>query len=217
VLHIVNVEPRTGATVEFLRDCFVGPAFPASVLLLCVLGYWLSVIVGALDIDVFDFDLDVDGNADSPTSVGLVGLRFLNIGEVPLMIWLSFFGLSLWTLTMLIDRPFTGTTTDGLVVLLRNAGLSIVVAKLCTQPLRGFFDAADPNPAESLVGETCVVLTPDVTKDAGQASFQTSAAPLLLNVRLSEGSSPIKGSRVLIVGYEPERNIYLVRSCEQET
>jgi hypothetical protein len=217
VLHIVNVEPPAGATVEFLNDCLHGPALPASILLGCVLLYWLSVIVGALDIDVFDFDLDLDGDVDSPTSVGLVGLRFLNIGEVPLMIWLSFFGLSLWTLTMLIDRPFSGTTTDGLVVLLRNGGLSIVVAKLCTQPLRGFFDAADPNPAESLVGETCVVLTPEVTAEAGQASFHTSAAPLLLNVRLSEGSSPTKGSRVLIVGYEPERNIYLVRSCEQET
>jgi hypothetical protein len=149
--------------------------------------------------------------------VGFIGLRFLNLGEVPLMVWLSFFSFSLWACTMLIDRPFDGSTNEGLIALARNAGISVIVAKLATQPLRGYFDSADPNPVEELIGQTCVVMTSEVTPDSGQASYRTNAAPLLLNVRLADGQQPAKGDEVLIVGYEPERNIYLVKRCEQET
>ena len=45
---------------EFFETCASGPVLPASVLLTLVCIYWLTVIVGAVGMDAFDFDLDFD-------------------------------------------------------------------------------------------------------------------------------------------------------------
>ncbi len=222
--------------MEFLSDCLKGPALPASVLVVCVMAYWLLVIIGALDAELFDLSLEGDapwgpdgdtlagaGDADpqgySPLSVGMIGLRFFNLSDVPLMVWLSFFAISTWALTMLFDRPFEPTTTtEGVQALLRNGGISLFVAKFCTQPLKGFFATSEVNKAANLIGNTCVVTSGEVTSTAGQASYATPAAPLVINVRtLDAQATAHRGDTVRIVDYEPERNTFIVEHSEQET
>ncbi len=222
--------------MEFLTNCFQGPALPASVLVLCVIAYWLLVLLGALDMDLLDLSVDadagggdlssgdgpagdLDAHGSSPLSIGMVALRFFNLGEVPLMVWLSFFAISTWALTMLFDRPFdTLSTTGGVQALLRNAGISLFVAKFCTQPLRGFFDTPDHNRAEKLIGGTCVVTTGEANSTTGQANYATPAAPLVINIRtLDAGAIATRGETVRIVDYEPELNTFLVERLTQET
>jgi hypothetical protein len=81
------------------------------------------VILGALDLDVLDLDLDVDTGQDLGwfPSVGLVALRFLNVGPIPLMIWLSIFALSLWIISVSWHDPaYNDNNWLALQVLVRN-------------------------------------------------------------------------------------------------
>jgi hypothetical protein len=203
--------------VEFLQIAFSWPTLPATVLLLLVSGYWLFVSLGALDLDFADVDLDVDLQADGDVlSFGFVVLRWLNIGEVPLMVWLTVFGLSLWTASMLIDGR--ETLTDGgaiALALLRNAGIAVVATKLFTQPLRGKFDPSEPLKSDDLIGRRCEIKTSEVTPAHGQAEYRIDGSPLYLNVRTAGGVLN-KGEPAEIVGYDADRHVYIVQSALRE-
>ncbi|MCA9024854.1 MAG: hypothetical protein KDA86_06555 [Planctomycetaceae bacterium] len=226
--------------VEFLTDCFQGPALVASTLVCCVMAYWAMVILGAVDLDTFDFhfdlhsdvhlpdvhgpdvhspDVHLDGGQHSPLSVGMMGLKFFNLGEVPLMVWLTFFAICTWALTMLFDRGLSNVeTVEGVTALARNGGISLFLAKFMTQPLKGFFVTPEINKSEDLLGQTCIVTTSEVTTRHGQASYATDASPLVINVRTEdEQYIPHKGETVRIVDFEPERNTFIIQRVPQET
>ena len=206
--------------LNFLSQCLEWPLLPYSILMVLVLLYWLMVIIGALHLDFLHLDLDVATDVDVDVTpgfhvdappvfltLGLVPLRFLNIGRVPLMIWLSAFSVSAWTLTHLADH-FTTHSTD--LVILDAFVLGLFSAKLITQPLRGIFsDPEPPNPAKDLVGKTCEITSLEATSNSGQASFDTDGAPLLLTVHTT-GERLSKGAQAEIVGYDPDQNIYVV-------
>ena len=84
--------------ITFVETCFSAPVIPATVLLMFTMMYWMVVIVGAAGLDLIEVDLDIDGHSDieSAFSVGLVGLRFLNLGRVPLMVWITILALTWW-------------------------------------------------------------------------------------------------------------------------
>ncbi|RMG67737.1 MAG: hypothetical protein D6722_12680, partial [Bacteroidetes bacterium] len=93
------------------------PNLPYTILLGLMVVYWLTVIIGAIDLDFLDFDVDVDtdvdvdaevdtevevdGEADGAGGVSGAGwflttASFFNLGSVPFMIFMSFLCLSLW-------------------------------------------------------------------------------------------------------------------------
>ncbi|MEZ6148453.1 MAG: hypothetical protein R3B91_24090 [Planctomycetaceae bacterium] len=212
----------------------------ASTLVCCVMAYWAMVILGAVDLDTFDFhfdlhsdvhlpdvhgpdvhspDVHLDGGQHSPLSVGMMGLKFFNLGEVPLMVWLTFFAICTWALTMLFDRGLSNVeTVEGVTALARNGGISLFLAKFMTQPLKGFFVTPEINKSEDLLGQTCIVTTSEVTTRHGQASYATDASPLVINVRTEdEQYIPHKGETVRIVDFEPERNTFIIQRVPQET
>ncbi len=216
---------------ELWQTAIAGANLGPTVLLGLLMLYWLFVILGAVGLDLFDFhadadvdvggDLDVDGNLEpgaipSALSIGALVLKSLNIGLVPLMVWLSAFALSLWVITMLWDHPATHESVGReLVVLFRNGVLAILAAKLLTQPLRGQFNDVVAPRARDLVGRVCSVATLEVTDRSGQIRCETGAAPLLLNARIQQDSEPLKkGDTAVIVEYQ--QGIYFVRKAQQE-
>ena len=213
---------------QYLETAFSGPPLPASCLLVLVIGYWLMVIVGMLDMDMLDLDLDMDVDADvdldldvdlgadgvldSALSIGMLPLKWLNIGRVPLMLWVSVFALSFWLTSMLWDTPAGRENGWNMAaVILRNGAIALLCAKVLTQPIRGVFSrGTDATNRLELVGQECQ-LTARVTDDRGQAKVDTGkGAPVLLSVRCDHGELE-KGERAQIVGYDPGREIYLVR------
>jgi len=201
--------------LEFLEACLSGPTLPATVMLLASCTYWLFVIIGAFDVELFDIDLDFDGNAEAFTGIGFVMLKRLNLGEVPLMLWMSIFSLGMWVLSMSLDHsPLPETTWEEIQALARNAGISLVLTKFATNPLRGIFRSPEPNPAAKLIGKQCEITTNEVTETTGQAVFATEAAPLLLNVRTHDGSLA-KGEQATIVDFDVDNHIYFVKRTEQ--
>jgi hypothetical protein len=208
--------------VSFLQVCFTGACLPATVLLLLVLLYWVLAILAGLELDFFDFDLDVDGTGDVESTLGLgfVALRFLNLGRVPLMIWLSVFALTYWLTSMLFDRLLDdpGRREDLWYALqfgVRDLAISIAATKLFTQPLRDKFEPVEPNPPEDLIGKPCVITTVEATEEFGQAQVKAEGAPLLLHVR-TEQAALAKGDTAVIVDFDSKQNVYLVRKADPE-
>jgi hypothetical protein len=218
---------------QFLEACFAWPIVPATILLMAVCTYWLFVILGALHLDFGDLhldmdadvhaDVDMDGHVDVPghgggiLGIGLVSLRFLNLGSVPLMMWMSVFALAWWFLAMWLEGPTPEPSWSFLAVMLaRDIGLAAVATKILTQPLRGRFDIKEPHPAHELIGKTCVITTSTANEKFGRGRFETEAAPLYLNVRAQEGEI-LKGDSALIVDFDPEQRIYFVKSTIRET
>jgi hypothetical protein len=214
--------------IEFIEFCFSGANLPASVLLCAAMVYWSFMILVGLDLDLFDFDLDFDSQPDfeSAASLGLVVLRFLNIGRVPIMIWGSVFTITFWLTSTLMDRFLDqGLFEDPtqrwqwmyvLQFCVRNLAISVVLTKAFTHPLRDKFDAPEPNKIRDLIGTTCVIKTSEVTEKFGQAEYKTDAAPLLLNVRVADAKdrSLAKGDTAVIVDFDPEMKIYLVQKTD---
>src|SRR5210317_86724 len=81
-----------------------------TMLLISIVVYWLTVILGVLDADLFDVDVpdmdadvdmdaDIDANLDTGVTWGV--LHWFYVGEVPVMVLLSIFILSLWAIAIL--------------------------------------------------------------------------------------------------------------------
>ena len=211
------------AVWDYLEICFSGANLPATALLILAIMYWLAAILAGLDFEFLDFDFDFDGNADLGEGVGMgaVLLRSLNLGSVPLAIWGSVLALSWWLISMLLDRFLDDPAVRedwfyALQYTVRNLALAVLMTKIVTQPLRGRFEAEEPNPAAKLLGTRCVVSTREVTDRFGQAEYETEAAPLKINVRARGETMLRKGDSALIVDYDAEKNIYFVESEESE-
>lgn len=201
--------------MNLIETYFQWPVGPFSIMLCLVSAYWLLVILGGMDLDTFDFDLDIDLDADVDTSVtdlGMLGLKWLNLGEVPFMLWTSAVVLFSWIVAMVFDRNLGNLTTqESIALILRNLGIGIVATKIVTNPLRGKFKMKEPNTVAEMIGRQVSVVTSEVNTEFGNAICHVEdGAPLRLNVRTLEGSIP-KESLAQIIDYSSETGIYYVK------
>lgn len=207
---------------QFIEGCFSWPSYPATLFLLLVCAYWMLVMIGALDLEFLDLgflDFDLDADIDTDVSVlqfGFVPLKWLNLGSVPTMLWVSVFAIAAWMTSRLFNSPTPHPSFDWLAdgqAILRDTGIAVFFTKCVTQPLRGRFDPVEPNRALDLIGTTCIVTTSEVTASFGEAEYTTDGAPLKLTVRAVE--QPLaKGDAALIVDFDSEQNLYLVKHAE---
>ena len=96
-------------------------------LLLFAALYWVTFLIGLLDLSFLDFDLDaepdlsldLDADADADVdadsdggSFGMKVLHFVNLDAVPFMVWVSFTALFFWAGNLLaqvnVDPTFAG-------------------------------------------------------------------------------------------------------------
>jgi len=189
------------------------PVLPSTLLMALIVAYGALVVVGALDFDLLDFDVDIDAEADVSAvfSAGFVALKFLNIGEVPLMVWLCIYGLVWWGISQALWLFWDQTSLDPNTTLLvvRNVAVSVMLTKFFTDPLAKVFAKPARSHPTDLVGRQCEITTYQATEEFGQAKCQTEASPLLLDVKMSEGELS-KGEHAVIVDYDPQSKIYYV-------
>lgn len=168
---------------HFIDLLIAAPTLPGTVLLGVCLAYWIMLIIGAVDLHVLhmDFDLHVDADAAPDAghaSWGLVAFRFLNINDVPFMIWLSFFAMSYVVVAAaaITVRPVPNEFGAIAAVIACTTAVSLLATKALTQPLRGKFDTIEPNVADTLIGRTCVITTLEVSERFGQARVESNGA-----------------------------------------
>jgi hypothetical protein len=226
--------------VEFLTAAFA-PVNVLFTVLLLVLGlYWVLVILGVLEIDLFQIDLsggeldvDVGADVDASTAVGggQVGgvepgifhsvLHFFYIGEVPTMLLVSVMVLSLWAFSMLGNHWLNpeGSGAMAVAIFFGNLAVSTVVLKFVALPLRSvyFILNKDYNAPGDVVGKVCRVVTTRVTMEKmGQAEVATKGAPILLNVLAREGHVFKRGEEALVVERDVAKGTYRIAPVELE-
>ncbi|WP_345237164.1 hypothetical protein [Hymenobacter saemangeumensis] len=206
---------------ELLQAAVLPPNLLPTALLVFVLLYWLTVIVGLLDMKTVDLSLDDHGHLhfDSDAAAGEAGtswlngaLAFFNLGRIPLMIFLSFVILPLWVGSILANY-YTGNTSLllGLGFCLPLFIASLFVAKFLTLPFVKLFTAMEKEHGggEVAIGKVCTVLLPATPEHLGQASVRIDGAPLMLNVRSTK--APVaKGETALVIDYDAHRRCYLI-------
>lgn len=212
---------------ELLTAAIAPPNLLPTGLLVFVLLYWLTVIVGLLDMKTVDLHLDHDADFHhhgplqpdhhlphdgSGTSWLHGALAFFNLGRIPLMVFLSFVFLPLWVGSVLVNY-YTGNASLwlGLVFLGPLFIGSLFVAKLLTSPFVKLFTALEKDHAAGavVIGKVCTVLLPTTPDRLGQASVRIDGAPLMLNVRST--AAPIaKGETALVIDFDAQRRCYLI-------
>lgn len=218
--------------LEFLSYCFQPVNLPFTVLLILVFVYWLTVMTGLLGADSFDIDLDTDFDADVDVDVDADGdsgqgvgglfngvLHFLNLGDVPLMIIVSFFIVSMWAASLLGNfylPLWFGVEPGAMVAVMAfvpNLVLSVLLVKVLTTPLRSVFRSLKSGlkTRTEIVGKTCVITTSEVTGKFGQAEFSLEdGPPVRLNVRADPKEQLGKGDVALIVSHTAQGDTYQV-------
>lgn len=192
-----------------------------TIMLVLCLAYWLLVALGSIALDTLDIDLDADLDTagDGGFSGGSIALgvgKFLNVGEVPLMILLSIYLLVLWLVGMFVHPWVGGWGVIVQVLALVPMGIvAALVTKLLTQPLASVFrklrEAEEAERHLNLVGMRGRVISGEVNERYGQIEVETQGNPVKLNARIAAGEADLaKGSEVVIVAQQDD-NTYLVR------
>ena len=190
-----------------------------TILLVFVLIYWLTVAIGFADLDAFDIDIDIETEVNTDVSVGWLNhvLYFFNLGQVPLMLFLSFLALPMWLLAIsATDFLALESATLSFVLLLPNFVLSLFIAKLLTQPFVTLFDKLEASAEDNIqiVGKVCTIVSKASEDRLGQARLEERGSVLMLNVRTRKGTVLTRGQTGLIIDYLPEKSYYIIEPYE---
>jgi membrane protein implicated in regulation of membrane protease activity len=211
---------------ELLHFAFAPVNVPFTLLLIVVLLYWASVMIGVVGIGVFDTDIDTDlhhevhvdkgVNMDVEPHAGWFGvvLGYFNVGSVPFMILMSFVSLFLWIGAILGNYYLGGGAWwMGVLLFVPNLLVALFLTRLITSPLKRIFREGQ-NPVESnhnLIGRTCTVLLPATDGKIGQAEVAIQrGAPLLLTVKTTSGHKLARGEKGLVIDYDKNAHTYLI-------
>jgi hypothetical protein len=218
----------TAELKELIEITTQGFNLPITILLIMMLIYWLSVIFGLLDIDLFQFDLDVQVDADGTIDMNANGdmdveaggsfasvLLYFNIGTVPVTVWLSFLIFTCWILTILETYYFNPGRLFiiGAAFAIPNLIAGMYVAKFACIPLKKVFSAMDSKAVtnRSLIGKRAIVSSSKIDKTFGQIQLKTDGAPITLNARtISETDIP-KGA-IVVLTKEIEPGTFIVET-----
>ena len=204
------------------------PNLPVSVMLALVVLYWLGVILGGLDLDLFhihgdtglDVDMDAGADLDGHGDLGHHGhgsfgslMIFLNMDKIPLTIVFSIL-ITIWWASAILTYHFFSSEL-ALFAWLMHIPLflvSVIATKIITYPMTLIHKALDGGkkpPLTMAVGQIGV-LDFDCSEDSiSQAVITTGGAPLVVNTKSRDGLIP-KGSRVLIIEKNTDGDFYYV-------
>lgn len=199
----------------FLTNILSFPTVVFTAVLVFCLFYWLTVLLGVLDIDTFDLDVDAEG-VDLGAAAGLF-VR-LNLHQVPLPIILTVFSLVGWFLSYYGVHFITRTMVDlpalliNTVILMGSIILSLLMTGWLTKPLRPIFSATFEQHKKDIIGHIGIVRTSSVTAEFGEAEVNDGGAGLIVRVRAYTDANYSRGDRVALIEYCESDNVYHVIS-----
>lgn len=208
--------------VELMQLAFSPINVVFTLLLVTVVIYWLVVIVGVLDTDLFDLDLpDVDTDLDAGSDVDLGSggvwavLHWFHMGEIPVMVLMSLFILSLWAGAILGNYYLNPDQRllQAVGVFICNVAISCLVVKLVALPLRPLYALfyKDMNAPKKVIGSQGLVVTTQVTLDLmGQLEVHTKGAPIRLNVRSKDNHVFHEHDLAVVAERDKKSNVYFI-------
>lgn len=190
--------------------------------------YWVFVLLGALDIDLFGDAGGAGKGLGDALTAGKGGAQADGdgdglIGTVPVTISLSVLLLAGWCgslLTMHYAAPSLAPTFGKwLPALVLPATLiaAILVTSIAVRPLRKVFHVAEGKSRRDYIGHTCTIITGRVDHDFGQADLEDGGTVLRIAVRMDASERKLgRGDRALIIDYDNAREAYVVESVADE-
>lgn len=204
-------------------------SFPTAIftfiLAICVL-YWLSAVLGVIDIDSLDFDgletdIALESNVSSVNALAGIMLKF-GLKGIPVTIIVSFLALFSWLASYYGVHYLNPLVPAGLLTFLLNIGiliaafwLAVLLTSLLIKLIRPLFQKIEQRTYKHILGKTANVRSSVVNEHAGEAFLHDGGAGLILKVRTYKGATFTKGDKVVLLDYLANDNIYLVIS-EQE-
>lgn len=202
-----------------------------TILLVFVMLYWLTVLLGLIDISAMDVDLELDADIDTDVDLdadteveGNSGgwfsssLQFFNFGKVPFMVVFSFLTLCMWAFSVLINHYFGhGSWGTAAILFLPNLATGLLLTKVITTPLIPVFKHFDGSalPVE-YIGHECTLTLPASNTAMGQAEVLIDDTPLLINVKLDGEDLLARGAKALVVNESPDGRYYIVKALDAE-
>jgi hypothetical protein len=222
--------------LEFLSLCVAPVNLLFTVMLIGVMFYWAMFLTGAVGLDLFEGDLDLDPDVDLDLDVdvdpeadldGLTEsggrsasvvfslLRLLGVGDVPVMVLLSAIIGSLWAVSILSSHYLNPDLhwLIAIVWFLPNLLVALVLTRFITWPASYIFHRSNLGIAQpaKILGRTCTITTSTVSESFGQAEFEHEGATVTLNVRCQSESSPLrKGDEAIVLDFVEDKRVYIV-------
>lgn len=210
--------------IELLHATFSPVNLIPAILLVFVLAYWLLVVLGVLDMSAFDIDIDIDVDTDvevdaevcteGEASVSWLNniLAFFNLDKMPLMVFMTFWALSIWIVSILVNH-YTGNNSFilSLAFLIPTMIGSLFIAKIFTLPFVRVFQELDKDADSTaeLFGRECKVILPATDQKMGQAELFIDGSNYRLNIKTKQDEVK-KGENVLIINFIEAENCYIV-------
>lgn len=198
---------------ELLEFAFSGVNILPTILLIFVVIYWLIVLIGVVDVDTVDIDVEVDADVDLDVNGFASVLAFFNLDQLPLMIFLTFYAIPLWVVT-LIGNDLLGFNSffSGLIVFAPSMIVCLFAAKFMTIPFALFYRKikTQTEAVEDIVGRVCVAKLPITSDRKSQAEINVDGTSVLIYVKTRDGHTVAKGETALVIEHERNSNIYFV-------
>ncbi|MEZ4984017.1 MAG: DUF1449 family protein [Saprospiraceae bacterium] len=195
---------------------------PFSLLLAVVLLYWITVILGALEMDAFDLDIDGDTDTDAASHAGggswfAAALHFFHFDRLPFMLIMSLVVLASWALSILSNH-YWGHYHYGFAVLMAGpiVLVSFIIAKLVSFRLLPLFAATNTAVAAvEYMGKVCKVKLPPSDTHFGQAGLWHAGDELLVHIKVANKDIQLQpGQEVIIIGHTDDERYWLVEPLE---
>ncbi len=211
---------------EFLKIAISPGVLPLTLLFIPMGLFWLSSMIGAIDLDFFDFS--GDGGFDSGDSIEITGgslrwlARFIGSEYAPIPATLSIFLVFEWGAVMLGHMHWIQDATWKQSFMIAGAGLvpALVCTKLTTMALRPYFRGLRglEGQAVPIIGRIGKVRSRVCDSASGQVEVDDRESPLLINAHLATDAEPlVRGDTVVVVSQDENRDTYLVKLKTQST
>ena len=205
---------------ELLDASIQGANIIPTALLIFILIYWLVVILGVIDLDMFDIDLDLDADVQGPEvdadlSVGWLNsvLAYFNLGQIPLMIFMSFLVLPMWIISVQANH-FAGNESLllGIVFLIPNLFVSLFIAKFLTMPFVKLFSkmSEEGETTTTMIGKICRVVLPLNSESVGQVEVNVDGSNYRISAKTFDSTTMQKGEEGLVIEYHENGKYYIV-------
>ena len=199
------------------------PTIIYSILLGVVTVYWLLALIGIVDFDSGQLEIDTELHADADVDeVGDLAsyLVALGLNGVPFSVVVTLLVLFSWTTTCLAAMWLLPLVPSDLLRMV--AGLAVLLLALALpltarliRPMRGLFVSHTAMSNAALVGQPCRVLTSSVDEKFGRAEVAMRGAGVNIRVWAEMPNTLVKGSSARILEYDEAGERYLIVAEEQ--
>lgn len=198
--------------LEVLRVSILGFNLIPTAFLVLMIFYWLVTMAGLVHDHSFDGDIDHDIDSDGLFHSILI---FFRMNEIPVALLMSFITLFWWLIaTVVTILCKCSILMTGILIIPELIGAYLLTITLLS-PFRKFFREIKGGEKDTVIeSKLCKLVTNLEPGRIGQASIETSGAPILINVKSSNGTPMKTGDNAVVLFKDDKSDIYEIKQMK---